>query len=258
MAQNFKRRITLLPNSLNQIQNSIKKFKDIDDITEKADNDTFNKSIIYEKTPIKEKKLNPSLLETPVMEKNLKRKISINSPLSFSEKFSMDEMQTQSGEVFFNKNIEKTIDNSTRKKISNFSHQSFQESDDEDNFGEDYEPDFNLYFNFGKRKKGININHNKINNVIIFNDNNYNKYIFALFNDNDLFEKGFNVNNNYKDNKEIKLEKFLLNIHDDENSDEEQIQQGYNICFKQLDEAINYYSNNPNYISRNINIKNEH
>ena len=255
MAQNFKRRITLLPNSSNQIQNSIKKFKDIDDIAEIADNDTFNKTIIYEKTPIKEKKLNPSLLETPVIEKKRKRKISIYSPLSFSEIYSMDENKTQSGEIFFNKNIENTIDNSTRKKISNFSHQSLQESDNEDDIDDDYEPDFNIYFPVGKRKKTENI-HKKINDVIIFNDDNCNKYFFPLFNDKEIFGKA--NNNNYKDNsdnKDIKHEKFLLNIHDDENSNNEQIQQGCNICLKQLDEAINYYSNCPKCISRNINIK---
>lgn len=247
MAQNFKRRITLLPNNFNQIQDSIKKFKDID-ITEKADKDTFNKTIMYNNTPVKEKKLDPSLLETPIMEKR-KRKISIYSPLSFSENFCEDELQTQSGENFLNKNIEKIIDNSTRKKITNFTQQPFQESDDEYNDNDDISK-FNTWLPINKKKKK-NINNKYISNVIIFKDDNYNNYFFALFNDEDMLEKDIN-NKNFKN---FNKEGMPLKFNDDENSDKEQIQEGCNICLKQLDEAINYYSNYPNCISRFVNIK---
>jgi hypothetical protein len=246
MAQNFKRRITLLPNYFNQIQNSIEKCKDID-ITEKADKDTFNKTITYNNTPVKEKKLDPSLLETPVMEKR-KRKISIYSPLSFSEKFCMDGKQTESGEIFLNKNADKNLDNPTRKKITNFIQQPFQESDDDDNDNGDILK-FNTWLSISKKKKK-NIDNKKINNVIIFKDDNYGNYFFALFNDEDIIEKDIH-NSNFK---YFNKERMQQKIHDDENSDEEQIQEGCNICFKQLDEAINYYSNYPNCISRFVNI----
>jgi hypothetical protein len=246
MAQNFKRRITLLPNYFNQIQNSIEKFKD-NDITEKADKDTFNKTITYNNTPVKEKRLDPSLLETPVMEKR-KRRISIYSPLSFSEKFCVDDKQTESGESFLNKNVEKNLDNSTRKKITNFIHQPFQESDDDDIDNDDILK-FNTWLPISKKKKK-NIHNKNINNVIIFKDDNNNNYFFALFNDEEILEKDIH-NKNFK---YFNKERMQLKIHDVENSDEEQIQEGCNMCFKQLDEAINYYSNYPNCISRFVNI----
>lgn len=245
MAQNFKRRVTLLPSSLYDIQNSIKKFKDAD-IIEKADKNTFNKSIISKKTPIKEKKLDPSLLETPIMEKTRLRRISIYSPLSFSERTYVNETPgTSEDKYFYNKikNIS-SKDKSTRKKITNFTQETFQERDDDDIF------DFNICLSFSKRKKLNNNDNKKINKLIVFNDDNYDNYIFPLFNDKDIFEelKG-NINSNNINKKEC------LHINGDETSDEEQIQHDRNVSLKHLKEAINFYTNCPNCISRYVNIK---
>lgn len=246
MAQNFKRRVTLLPSSLYNIQNSIKKFKDVD-IIEKADNDTFNKSIICKKTPIKEKKLDPSLLETPIMEKTRLRRISIYSPLSFSEKTYINETpETSEDKYFYNKikNIS-SKDKSTRKKITNFTHETFQESDDDDIF------DLNICLSFSKRKKINNNENKKINKLIVFNDDNFDQYIFPLFNDKDIFEElKDNINNN-------KNKKECLHMNNDETSDEEQIQHDNNVCLKHLEEAIDFYTNCPNCISSYVNIKKE-
>ena len=49
MAQNFKRRISLFPNSFSKFQNSIKERRD------SADINTLNKKIINKNTPKKEK-----------------------------------------------------------------------------------------------------------------------------------------------------------------------------------------------------------
>lgn len=78
MAKNFKRRITLLPDSYYKIENSLKKFTE-STLIEKADNDTFNKLNINKdiSTPKKEKTLNSSILNTPSIKK-IKTKKNIN------------------------------------------------------------------------------------------------------------------------------------------------------------------------------------
>ena len=225
MAQNFRRRISLLPDSFQKIQNSLKKFKEID-LSEKADSDTFNKSTIDTITPIKDKKIDPYLLETPLIDKKRLRKISIYSPLSFTENSNL------------NDNDCSYIQNLSTKKVTNFNNEILENNEDI--------LFINLYFSkYGKMKKLINNENNKkAEKKIEFHDRNYKKYIFPFFDDKDIFGN----DNIIKDN-----EMKCLNIQDDESSDEEQIQNDFNICLNQLDEAINYYSKYHDCISRNIN-----
>ena len=235
MAQNFKRRITLLPDSYHKIQNSFEKFKEID-LSEKTDLDTFNKSTMNKKTPIKDKKIDPSLLETPFIEKKKLRKISIYSPLSFNEMSNIRDTPISTDEDKIISKISKN-ENISTKKVTKFNNQI---SENEENI-----PIFNSYFSvFSKRKKIINENNKKAKKIIEFHDKDNKSYIFPLFYDKDIFEK----DNNIKDN-----ESKFLNHNDDEISDEELINNDFNICLNQLNEAINYYSNYPYCISRNIN-----
>ena len=233
MAQNFRRRITLLPNSFYNFQNSMKKYKEID-LIEKADNDTFNKSTINNKiTPFKEKKLDPSLLETPIIEKDKKqRRISIYSPLSFNINSNFKSTSISS-EIKDNNNY---IENTSKLKITNFSPEFSPEIDD-------------IFTNFDKvqssrKVKKIGIRQ-KVGKDIIFVDEKNEKYNFTLFNDKNIFGE----NNNIIDSDK----KYLNNTHDDENSDKEKIENSYQICLKQLNEEIKYYSKFPKWISRNIN-----
>ena len=201
MTQNFKRRITLLPNSKDSIQNSLKKFKDID-LEEKADNDTFNKTLISKNTPKKEKKINPYLLETPKIEKSKERRISIYSPLSFGENSFMEDNPISNEKISIHKNFEK---NSSEKKVTNFNY----------HITENQEIDIqniNTCFSMNKIKK-LNKNNRKFENVIVFNNDNYQKYIFPLFNDNDIYRESNIINKNN--------ENIFLKAHDDENSDKE-------------------------------------
>ena len=230
MTQNFRRRITLLPNSFCDIQNSMKKFKEID-LIEKADNDTFNKSIVNKITPMKKKKLTSSLLDTPIIEEKKERRISIYSPLSFKEDSSLKytPISTQENDDY-NK-----IDKSSELIITNFSPTFSEEI-------EEFCPNFNYNFLCKKLKKLIRSN-KKSENEIIFIDGNNQQYQFELFDDQDVFGQ----DKNYKD-KEKRISS--LKFQDDENSDDETIQNDYEICIKNLEEAIDYYSKNPNCISR--------
>ena len=234
MAQNFRRRITLLPNSFYNFQNSMKKYKEID-LSDKADNDTFNKSIINKNTPIKEKKLDPSLLETPIMEKNKKqRRISIYSPLSFNTPSNV-KCTSISSEIKDNNYVE----NSSNLKITNFSPELSPDIDD-------IFSNFNIQHSLRKIKKIGN--RKNVGKDIIFVDEKSEKYNFILFNDKNIFGE----NNNIIDN-DIK---FLNNSHDDENSDGEEIEKDYQLCLKQLNEGIDYFSKFPQCISRRINYNN--
>ena len=235
MAQNFKRRITLLPDSYHKIQSSFEKFKEID-LSEKTDLDTFNKSTMNKKTPIKDKKFDPSLLETPFIEKKKLRKISIYSPLSFTENSNIKDTPISTDEeIIISKNTKK--ENLPTKKVTKFNNQISENEEDI--------PIFNAYFfNFSKRKKLINENNKKATQIIEFHDKDNKSFTFPLFNDKHIFEQ----DNIIKDN-----EMKFFNNNDDEMSDEEQIHNDFNICLNQLDEAIYYYSNYPYCISRNIN-----
>jgi hypothetical protein len=232
MAKNFKRRITLLPDSYYYFKDSIKKYKEID-LSEKADNDTFNKSIIKRITPIKEKKLDPSLLETPIIEKDKKlRRISIYSPLSFNTP-SYLKSTSISSEIKDNNNVEKSSN-----LITNFCPELSPEIDDI--FSNcDIQHPLRKIKKIGTRKK--------VGKDIIFVDEKSEKYNFTLFNDKNIFGE----NNNIIDN-DIK---YLNNTHDDENSDGEQIENDYQTCLKQLREGIDYFSKFPQCLSRRINYK---
>lgn len=228
MAQNFRRRITLIPNPLYNSQNSMKKFKEID-LLEKADNDTFNKSTINKITPIKEKSFDPSLLETPFIEKDKKkRRISIYSPLSFNIYSNLKSTSIFS-EIKDNNNY---IENSSNKKITNFSPGLFPEIDE-------------IFTNFeiSRKIKRIGIKQ-KIENDVTFVDEKNKKYIFTLYNDKNIFGE---------DNNIINDDMKYLNTHEDENSDEEQIENDHLLSIKQLNEGIDYYSKFPNCISRHTN-----
>ena len=229
MAQNFRRRINLFPNSFYNIQNTMTKFKEMD-LVVKADNDTFNKSNINEITPIKIKKLDPSLLDSPIIEKKKERRISIHSPLYFNEDSSLKTSPISTQENDDNHYIEK----SSELKITNFSPTFSEEI-------EDFFPNFNTHFICKKIKKLIKSN-KKSDNGIIFIDENNQRYQFELFDDQDIFGE----DNDCEDEGRI----INLNIHDDENSDDEKIQHDYEICLNKLEEAIDYYSKNPNCISR--------
>ena len=165
MAQNFKRRISLYPDHPNIFKNSLNRLKE-QDISLKADLDTFNKTSIYKNTPKKEKKLNKDLLETPILEKEKYRKISIYSPISFGD-FSTP--------VSNNDTINKKI-------ITDFNSQILLS---EDNF--DFK-DFNRIFHLRKYKKK-EINQNIIShNIVLSNDKNEN-FLFPLYNDIDIYGK---------------------------------------------------------------------
>ena len=233
MAKNFKRRITLLPDSYYYFQDSIKKYKEID-LSEKADNDTFNKSIINKITPTKEKKLDPSLLETPIIEKDKKlRRISIYSPLSFNTPSNLKSTSISS-EIKDNKNY---AENSSIL-ITNFCPELSPETDDIFS---------NIDMQYPLRKIKKIGNRKKAGKDIIFIDEKSEKYNFTLFNDKNIFGE----NNNIIDN-DIK---YLNNTHDDENSDGEQIENDYQTCLKQLREGIDYFSKFPQCLSRRINYK---
>lgn len=228
MAQNYKRRITLFPDSIQKIENSFKKFKDFD-LSEKTDSDTFNKSTINTITPLKEKKLDPSLLDTPIIEKKVLRKISIYSPLSFNENSNYkDSSITSEGKSFssYRENI-------STKKVSNFNNIIEEINDDIPNFKTC----------FGKIKKLICENNKKAENMIEFYDKDNKLYKFPLFYDKNIF-----VEDNLLKDHEIK------NIHDDESSDEEKIKNDFEICINQLDKAMHYYANYPYSTTKNVNI----
>ena len=192
--------------------------------------------MMNKKTPIKEKKIDPYLLETPFIEKKKLRKISIYSPLSFSENSNLKNTPISTDEEIIISKKSK-ISNLPTKKVTRFNNQICEIEEDI--------PFFNIYFSvFSKRKKLINDNNIKTKSNIEFHDKDNKSYKFPLFNDKDIFEQ----DNIIKDN-----EMKFFNNNDDENSDEEQIHNDFNICLNQLDEAMNYYSNYPYCISRSIN-----
>ena len=180
MAQNFKRRISLFPDSLTKFQNSIKKLNQIN-FAEKADIDTFNKkNILYEETPRKEKKVKLSLLDTPSIDKEKFRKISIYSPISFGDNYTP-----------FNEEI---LDGNTPviKKSSLFPNKKFKKID------------------FSKSE----INNSE--NIMLNNNENNRQYFFSLYNDKEIYGKNDivqkckinNIDDN-SDNDEIQSNKNL-------------------------------------------------
>jgi len=229
MSQNFKRRISLFPNSLSKFQNSIKERKDLADI------DTFNKKIINKNTPPKkEKKMKLSLLQTPIIEKNKLRKISIYSPISFCD------IPTP---ITNYENFRKKEININKKLISNFNINMLPEE----------EKDMNDIINInmtsmlpkGKVKK-INcdyrkgINNNK--NITLVNKDNK-QVSFKLYNDKDIYGKN-----------DIIKECDLNNIDNktEQNSDDEEIQSKCNKCFFELNNAFDFIEKSPNFLMDKI------
>ena len=224
MAQNFKRRISLFPETFGKFQNSLEKLSDIN-LAEKADKDTFNKSVINKNTPKKEKKVKKSLLDTPSIEDKKYRKISIYSPISFGD------MSTPV----------------SKKNISEFNSQIFSEDEIELN------TTFNSsgYLSFlpcGKFKKLDNRYKNKniLNKNIMLKDENDKNYSFRIYYDKDIYEKNDTLKNdcNINNNK-------IKNV--DENSDDEEIEQKHDLCINELGKAIDYFNDNPKFFSEMVN-----
>ena len=230
MAKNFKRRITLLPDSYYKIENSLKKFTETT-LIEKADNDTFNKLNINKdiSTPKKEKTLNSSILKSPSIKKSRQRKISIYSPLCFNEISVIKNNSIFSEDKILN-------NDSTEKKVTKFNYPISLDQ-------EIYSQSFNTTFSMNKIKR-INKPKNKLGNIIMFNDENDKKYLFPLFEDKQIYGKNNDINN---DNNQIIS---LINYKEDI-SDNEQTKEENNICLTQLKEAIKFYSDNHYYVKKN-------
>ena len=219
MAQNFKRRISLFPDSFTKFQNSLENLNEID-LATKADNETFNKSIINKNTPKKEKKMKLSLLDTPSIENKNYRKISIYSPISFGD------MSTPV----------------SKKNITEFNSQLFLE--DEIDVNTVINP--NTFFPCGKFKKLDYGNKKNNKRNLVFSDENNVKYSFDLYNDKDIFEK----------NDIIKKGNTKVNTNDNTkkegNSDDEEIQMKHNSCVIELGKAFDYINNHGNFFSEYI------
>ena len=230
MAKNFKRRITLLPDSYYKIENSLKKFTE-STLIEKADNDTFNKLNINKdiSTPKKEKTLNSSILNTPSIKKSRQRKISIYSPLCFNENSVINDNSIFSEVKILN-------NDSTEKKVTKFNYPLSLDQDINIQ-------SFNTNFSMNKIKK-INKPKNKFGNIIVFNDENDKKYLFPLFDDKQIYGKNNDINQ--VNNQMISLIKYK-----EDNSNNEQIKEENNICLTQLKEAFNCYSDNHYCVQKN-------
>ena len=194
MYKNIKRRISLYPDSLNKFQNPLKRIKE-KDLSEKADLDTFNKISINKKTPKKEKKLNKDILQSPIIEKEKYRKISIYSPISFGD-------------------ISTPLND---KKITDFNNQILLS---EDNL--DFNDFDNIICPFKKFKKIDNKNKKNIkyNDNIVFTNNKNENIKFSLYKDYDIYGKNdiikkynsfINDNENFK-NKNNNL--CLINLEE--------------------------------------------
>ena len=219
MAQNFKRRISLFPDSFTKFQNSLENLNEID-LAAKADNETFNKSIINKNTPKKEKKMKLSLLDTPSIENKNYRKISIYSPISFGD------MSTPV----------------SKKNITEFNSQLFPEDEIEVNTV--INP--NTFFPCGKFKKLDYGNKKNNKRNLVFSDENNVKYSFNLYNDKDIFEKNdiIKKGNTKVNTKEIRKMEG--------NSDDEEIQKKRNSCVIELGKAFDYINNHGNFFSEYI------
>lgn len=219
MAQNFRRRITLQTNPFYEFQKSSKKYKGID-FLEKADSDTFIKSTVNKVTPTKEKKINPLLLETPKIEQERQRRISIYSPLSFNQKSDLK---------------------NDNNYITNFNNEAYADIDKDDVF-----PNFD-FFPLKKVKKTLESNkiNKKTYKEIEFYDERNKKYKYGLFKDNNIFDKDFT------DDKEGLY--FNNRINCGESTDDDKKENDCKRCINILKEGIEFFSNNPGYISRNIN-----
>ena len=224
MAQNFKRRISLFPESFCKFQKPLENLNKMN-LAEIADVDTFNKSIVYKNTPKKEKKVKLSLLDTPSIEEKKYRKISIYSPISFGD-------------------LSTPV---SKKNITEFNSQIFLE--DEIDANTTFNSNGNISFlPCGKFKKLDNRYQNKniINKNIIFNDENDCKCSFNIYHDKDIYEK----NDIIKNDNDINSEK-MKNVG--ENTDDEEIKLKRDLCINELGKAFDYIDDNPNFFSEMIN-----
>ena len=238
MAQNYKRRISLFPDSFSKFHNSLKRINE-KDLIEQADMETFNKKIINKETPKKEKKIKLSLLQTPSIEKNKLRKISIYSPISFGD------IPTPITNYDLNhRKRELQLESlSSQKNITKFNTKLFQEDDAE--FNDIINSKISL-FPCEKIKKVIYSNKSNVNSnkKIIFTDDKNKKFSFSLYNDKDIYEKNDIIN---------KCNNFCNINKTEDNSDDEEIQSKYNSCIFELSKAFNYINNNPNFFKDKIN-----
>ena len=234
MAQNYKRRISLFADSFSKFQNSLKKIND-KNLIKLADEETMDKTILNKNTPKKEKKLKLSLLQTPTIEKNKLRKISIYSPISFGD----IPTPITNYDLNHRKKELKLESPSSNKKITRFNSKLYSEDDIE--FNDIINPNISL-FPHKKFKKTYysNKNSENINETITFINDNNKQFIFPLYKDKDIFEKNYIINK--------------CNIENAVNSsDDEEIQSNYNSCLFELSKAINYIKNNPNFFEDKIN-----
>ena len=224
MAQNFRRRITLLPNSFGKNLNSAKNYKEID-LEEKADEDTFNKSTNNKFTPKKKTKSNDSLLESPIIERDKRlRRISIHSPISFNDNSLLKNSPNNFGTNFFNDFDNFCLGSFLDKNISNFKcHFSPENCWDSPNFD-----------SLEKIKKSNNKENKTVEKTIILNDDENNNYLFSVYNDRDIYGNNYIID---QDNAMMRT-----NFNDNYNSDEENIKNGQEMCLSELKEAIYNYS----------------
>ena len=226
MAQNFKRRISLFPESFTKFQNSLEKLNEIN-LEEKADMDTFNKAIIdkntkkIKDTPKKEKKVKLSLLDTPSIENKKYRKISIYSPISFGD------MSTPV----------------SKKNITEFNSQIFSEDEMDIN----NVINANSFFPCGKFKKTDYGNKKKNNKNIVLRDENNINYSFHLYYDKDIYEKNDTMK---KGNAKINYNNIK---NKEDNSDDEGVQKDHNLCVNEIGKTFDLINNNKNFFLGCIN-----
>lgn len=235
MAQNYKRRISLFADSFSKFQNSLKKIND-KNLLKLSDEETIDKTILNKNTPKKEKKLKLSLLQTPAIEKNKLRKISIYSPISFGD------IPTPITDYDLNQRKKelKLESPSSNKKISKFNSKLF--SEDDIDFNDIINQNISLFPNKKFKttcysgKNNVNMN----DKITFINDNNK-QFIFPFYKDKDIFEKNDIIN-------KCNIEKTM------DNSDDEEIQSDYNSCLYELSKAFNYIKTNPNFFEDKISI----
>lgn len=248
MSKNFKRRYALLPNS------NIDSEEKLSDLTEKS---TFKRKSSFKGTPVKEKIISSSILETPTIKKDRLKRLTLYSPLSFGHfspvnyndekqfhndfsKLPYELKDNEEKKIFFiNENIKPkkfAKFNSTSKMITNFN--------DSKNFQENYKDYKNINFElFFSEKKKFN------NKFSLWSRDNSQK-TFRLFNDYNILNKNKILN---------ERELIMLNIwkDDDNDTDEEQIKQDRGICLRHLEEVIsnklNFYENKNTRLSINKN-----
>ena len=169
----------------------------------------------------KQKKLNYlEIYEKLKIEQERQRRISIYSPLSFNQKSDLK---------------------NDNNYITNFNNEAYADIDKDDVF-----PNFD-FFPLKKVKKTLESNkiNKKTYKEIEFYDERNKKYKYGLFKDNNIFDKDFT------DDKEGLY--FNNRINCGESTDDDKKENDCKRCINILKEGIEFFSNNPGYISRNIN-----